>query len=1184
MRLTTVILLASLMQVSAGGLAQTMSFKKDNTTYKELFAQIKDQLGYNVMYLADKFDDSKTIDANFKEASIKEVLDRALRSQNVGYTIKNKTVVLKPGTDEPSFLDKASAILNSVQDLFRAIDAKGKVLDAKGEPLEGATILIKGTNRTAKTNTKGEFMIPNVADDAVLVIRYVGYKTLEISLKGAVMPLEIRLNMETGELEEVKVTYSTGYQEVPKERATGSFEFISGEELNRRTGSDILSRLEGVTTSILFDRRRMSPSEVGIPVNNIIIRGLSTLSDNMKAPLIVVDNFPYDGNFNNINPNDVENITILKDAAASSIWGARAANGVIVITTKKGRLNQKTSVSFNSNISVTAKPDLFSVPRMSSSEVIDVETFLFEKGFYNSKINNVQYPYLTPVQEILLKRRSGVISKTDSAEQLDALRKQDIRNDFERYIYRTAVRQQYALNISGGSDKIAYSLSGGYDKTPGILKGDDYNRITLNSSNSYTPLKNLTLQFGLRYTGAKNKTNSLGNYNSTVFSATTAPLPIYFKLADENGVALSVPYTYRNGYTDTVGAGKLLDWKYRPLDELKYADNVSEDREFILTTDLLYKLTDFLSIQASYQYQFADVKVNKYYDKNTYLVRDLVNSYTNLKSTVPNQRNPVPYGGILDQQMNGRLAHIGRVQLNFNPSWGTKHQLNGLLGAEIRENIKTTNSKSSFGYDKDKLSSVFVDHINSYPLYGNKGSVPVPRRGNNFSKSNDHFISFYGNAAYTYNNRYTISASARRDAANQFGVDINDQWKPFWSAGFSWNISDEYFFKLKAVPYLRLRGNYGYQGNVNNTLSPNAIISYINASASSNNLPYASISTPANPGLSWESIKQLNVAIDFRLAGNWLTGSVDVYQKKSDKLILLSPVDYTMGIANVSKNSANMKGSGVDIELNSLNINKKIQWRTEYRFSHVANRVTDFISTPGFIQTAGDLVLSNGILIEPKINRPPFSIFSYAFGGLDPLTGNPQGYLGKQLSADYLSIADQRSDTAQIVYNGSAIPTVFGSLNNTINYKGISLMVNVGYSFNYYFRKNTVSYNALYANGIANADFSKRWKVPGDEKFTTVPSMIYPTGGAFRDAFYANSSVNVLKGDHIRLKYIQLSYDLNKNIIKHLPFKRVKVYFNTDNIGILWRDNKEGLDPDFNVGNEAYKVPRTFVFGTNINL
>lgn len=1174
MRMIIIIMTTCLMQVSAASFAQKINLVRKNISLATMLDQISKQSGYQVLYSSEKIDINKRMDVDFRNTDLKEVLETCLIKQGFSYAIEDNVIMIKK--KEPSFLDHLIA-------KFIDVDAKGKVLDAKGEPLEGATVLIKGTNRTIKTNAKGEFLISKIPEDAVLVIRYVGYKTLEIPLKGVVLPLEIRLDVETGELEEVKVSYSTGYQVVPKERATGSFEFISGEELNRRTGSDILSRLEGVTTSVMFDRRGTSPNDTRMALSNVNIRGLSTLSAGMKSPLVVVDNFPYEGDVNNINPNDVENISILKDAAAASIWGARAANGVIVITTKKGRFNQPVKFSFNTNLNVVEKPDLFHFPVMSSSDFIDVETFLFDKGFYNAVINNVQRPALSQVTEILLARRSKQISSADSAAQIDALRKQDVRHDFEKYIYQTAVNQQYALNINGGSDKISYTLSAGLDKNPSILKRDRFKRITLNSDNTYAVLKNLELRIGLRYSSSEAQRNSTGNYGASNYNfRSNQRMPLYTRLADDNGNYLNYAKAYREVFTDTVGGGNLLSWKYSPLQELDLVDDKTKLQEFVINTVLAYKITRYLNLEANYQYLYSNSAraINK--TVASYSTRDLINQFTNLKSTVANIRNPIPIGGILDDTENKTMAHQGRLQLNLNRNFNEAHQINGLFGAEIRETIRRGDGIRNFGYNDDKLSTIPVDYVTRFPRYGNLSAAQIPVGLSRFSKNTDHFVSLFANAAYTYANRYTLSGSARRDAANQFGVKVNDQWKPFWSAGLSWNITQEPFFKVRGISYLRVRATYGYQGNVNNTLSPYTILSFVAASSLTNGLPYSSISSPASPGLSWETIKQKNAALEFGLLDSRITGSIDVYHKKSDNLILAGPVDATTGVARVARNSAGMSGKGVDFSLNTINLNRGLRWSSEFNFSQVSNKVTKVLGN-GLLPGAEDMVSGEGAVIDPRVGITPYAIFSYKWAGLDPVTGDPRGYLGKVPSKDYVALSIQRSDTASIIYHGSAIPKVFGTFNNAFNYKGISLLVSISYQLGYYFRKNALSYAMLYNGATTHPDFAKRWKQPGDENTTTIPSQIYPVSNPNRDVFYSYTEVNILKGDNIRLEFVRLGYDLNKSIASKLLLNNAQLFVSVNNLGLLWAANKDKIDPKYDYGNSRYPNPKAVAFGLKLD-
>jgi len=364
--------------------------------------------------------------------------------ENIVQWISGKPISLHIKNDQSDTLAVPALINGYLTDAFN------------NTPIQGALIEAEKSHTRAITNNKGQFTLSVTAPKETIIISHIGYngyRGLLSAVLGRKEEIALKLSPVTGNLAGA-VVY-TGYQSLPKERATGSFEKIDNNLLNLRVSTDITSRLENVS-SVYFDRRNNG--------QNINIHGLSTIYANTK-PLVVLDNFPYEGDLTNINPNDVEDITILKDAAAASIWGVRAGNGVIVINTKKGRYNKKPVLEFNSNITVSKKPDVFYAKTLSASDYADVETMLFNNGFYNASINNTtNRPVLSPVVEILAKKRAGTLSADEATARIDALRKYDVRNDYAKYLYCPVLKQQYSLTYSGGSDKYSYSISGGYDK------------------------------------------------------------------------------------------------------------------------------------------------------------------------------------------------------------------------------------------------------------------------------------------------------------------------------------------------------------------------------------------------------------------------------------------------------------------------------------------------------------------------------------------------------------------------------------------------------------------------------------------------------------------------------------------------------------------------------------------------
>ncbi len=1063
------------------------------------------------------------------------------------------------------------------------ITLKGKIINEQMEPVAGATITLKRSVNSQPSSVitqlssdpKGEFILSNVRLTDTLIITAIGYETatetLDFNSRGLTT---IILKRRTSVLDEVVV--NTGYQTFSKRQAPGSYETITPEIISRRSSTDLLSRLEGLS-SLLFDRRKLAAGQTALSAASLSIRGISTLTEAIKAPLVVVDNFSYEGDIMNINPADVENITLLKDAAAAAIWGARAANGVIVITTKKGQYNRPVAIALTMGINKTQQPDLFYYPRMSVSDFLDVEAMLFNKGFFNADINSTTArPALTPFVEMLVKRRAGQLTSADSLAFVNSLKTFDVRNDFEQYIYRPGLNHQYALNVSGSAAKIRYYLSAGYDNNLSNLAGSDYRRSTLRSHTAFVPFKNAELQLGFQFTQSLARNNSIGGIESFSYRANKLIFP-YARLMDDEGAPAVLVKDYRTGYTDTAGGGRLLNWKYRPLEEKNLSDNTTSSQDVVLNLSANYKFSSLLNAEWSYQYERTNAKTKNYHPPQSYYTRDLVNLYTQLSAS--STKYIIPLGGILDLSGYDLFAHAARGQLNFQKKLGTKQSLSALAGTELRQTNTVSSAFRTYGFNNDILTFGNVDYVNTYPRYGNRGNARVPDNLS-FDDRLNRFVSLYAKAEYSFDNRYIAALSARRDASNLFGVSQNNKWKPLWSAGTTWNISGEKFYHSKWLPSLRWRFSYGYTGNANNTISPYTILRYLTAP---NELgePYVNIQSPGDPGLGWETIRMINTGLDFALKNNRLAGSIEYYIKSTTNLILGAEQDPTSGVLNASANSASLRGRGVDINLSATIISSGFKWQVSTLFSYVQTKVTDYRLNDAARAVSG-FVNGKGLGLLPVKNSAPYSLFSFRWAGLDPLTGDPQGYLDGQVSKNYTAILNQRLATADLVYHGPALPPIYGGFMNTVSYKGFSLSANLTFKLGYYFRKSTISYSDLYTRGKTHTDYTLRWQKPGDENITSIPSLVYPAV-ANRDIFFAGTEVNVRRGDHIRLQDARISYDIDRSKWPKLPARSLRLYVYASNLGIVWRENKEGLDPDYDADISFYPPPATIAAGLSLN-
>lgn len=1153
MKLTAILIIFFCAEIGATGhgYGQKVTINRSNANLEDILLEINKQTGYSYSANAEMLQKANriTINANHEELLI--VLEKCFKNQPLAYLVKDNIIIVKEKT-----------ITSDFDGEFKyPIDVKGRIVDEHGLPVI-ATITAKGTDKVTGTNMNGEFELKGVDDNATLHISGVNIESFDIQLKGRTeLRLSARIKITQGE--EVVVA-NTGYQSVKPNEINGSVVVVSNEMLNEQTGTNILDRLDGITSGLLFNIGKNNPNPQSS--TNIIIRGHSTINGPLD-PLIVLDNFPYEGNINNINPNDVESITILKDAAATSIWGARGGNGVIVITTKKGRFNKKLRVELNSNIIIKQSPDLFYYPDMSSSDYIDVEEYLFNKGYFNSTITNTTTrPGLAPASEIFLKRRNGLISPADSAAQINDLKATDIRDQFNKYLYQNAVTQQYALNLRGGSGNIAWFISGSYDKAISSLQSEN-DKINLRIGNTYRPVKNLQIDLGIYYTNRKLENSTIPSYNAILVGGRRVP---YLRLADDNGNALSVARYYREGYTDTAGTGKLLNWKYYPLEDYKHDKTNSRQEDITANFGLNYQVLKGLSISILYQYQKQKGVEEDLSDMESFYARDIINRFSQLNRATGIVNYIVPKGAVLNLSNDYINSQALRGQMNFENSWnGKRHFFSAIAGGEIRQLETGGNDVTYYGYRDEPLVFANIDFITKYPLFNRTTTSNVPGAPKIDPTVLNRFVSLYANASYAYKERYTVTMSARKDGSNIFGATTNDKWNPLWSFGFGYEISKEKFYHSGWLPYLKVRYTLGYSGNVDLNKIPLPVGTY--STTTLTNIPYLRITQLNDPSLRWEKVKQANLGIDFSTAKGILSGTIEYYQKWGMDLYGPSFFNYTAGSGGdqIDKNVANMVGRGLDITLTSKNIDRAFKWLTTLLFNYRSEKTSKYFDpNPYTVQS----LVGGGNLITPVIGKPLYAIAAYKWGGLNS-SGDPQGYLNGILSTNYDEIAkeaDQKGvEGGNLVYIGSAVPNYFGSLLNTISWKGFSASVNIVYKLGYYFKRPALSYRLLFSSGIGHQEFADRWRLPGDENRTNVPAMVYTNyqlnGQSVFDSrsdFYLNSEVNVLKADNIRVQFINVAYTF-KPTRKKFPVESLQIYCNLANLGIIWRANNEKIDPDY---------------------
>jgi TonB-dependent starch-binding outer membrane protein SusC len=1150
MKLTTILLLVFLINVSARGYSQKITINKNRASLEDVLVEINRQIGYSYSANNNALQKVKRIDVHFINAELKEVLTFCLKGHALTYSIQNNIIIIK------------SISLSSSQDteergvLLPPIDVKGRIVNENGEGVI-ATVAVKKSNNATGSNSDGYFILTGVDNDAILVITGISINTLEINVQGRSDLSIINVKKKVVETDDVLVT---GYQKIATHKTNGSTELIKKELLNHQTGSSIIARLDGVSVVQFNVNKKNSDGVTSNPYN---IRNLSTING-PTDPLIVLDNFPFEGDINNINPNDIESITILKDADATSIYGARGGNGVIVISTKKSAYGQRLKIDFNVNSIIREVPDLYYLPQMSSAEYVDLEEYMFNRGFSfpNSSSGGIFDNYYSPITravEVFMKRRNGLISAVDSADRIDALKGIDSRDDYRKYFYRNALVHQYALTLRGGSENIAWLISGAYDRDISNL-GTRADKINLRFDNKYKPTKNMEVSFGVYYTNSLSKSGK-----SDPMSTSSRKVP-YLQFADEYGRPLAMG-GYRNDYTDTAGAGRLLNWKYYPLEDYKHDKTTSKQEQIVANISASYKFWKGFDFSVNYQYQQQWGNSERYADVESYRARNMINSFARLSGTSSPDTFRVPVGGILETSNGSVTSQSFRSQLNFSRTWND-HSINTISGFEIRNIISGPYQTTTlYGYNKDPLHQGTVNFDVPYTHYITGQPIYIPGQPIISNTYNNRFVSLYGNLAYIFKQRYSFSASARKDASNVFGLNTNDKWNPLWSTGFGWEISKEKFYSIQGMPFLKLKITWGYSGNVD--LSKTAItVLYNSVFTTPAGVSYADVSRK-NPDLRWEKSRQMNIGVDFKTRNSIISGTIEYYQKKGSDLYGETVYDYTTygRTRTIPANVANMLGNGMDINIQTKNINKTFKWSTTFLCYYSTIRTTKYLAVSAL---RGGELINDGSTITPVVGKPLYAIAAYRWGGLDA-TGNPRGYLYDTLTREYQVLLSERDKnglgSSAVVYIGSASPSYFGSLINSFSWKGFSANFNIGFKLGYYFRKSYFSESLWLTEGIGHGDYSKRWQKPGDELYTNVPVFLDPksTGGVdiyARDNFYRQAEVLIAKADNIRLRYVNLAYMFTPKI-KNYVFENIQVYLNLANLGIIWKATHEEIDPDY---------------------
>jgi TonB-dependent starch-binding outer membrane protein SusC len=975
----------------------------------------------------------------------------------------------------------------------------GMVTDDKGVPIANASVLVSGTNIGTTTNNEGAFSISVPPGGRVLVISAIDMTPVEIIIGNRTI---INTSLKTTEksLQEVVVV---GYGTQKKATITGAVNKIGGDVIENRPFTSIDKALQGNVPGL------QSVAASGQPgaAQAIRIRGIGSITASSE-PLWVMDGIPLNTGdlsrlsttanpLSSLNPNDIESITVLKDASAASIYGSRAANGVILVTTKKGRAG-KTKFRFDAEI--------------GQSDI----------AYQNDKyrpLNASEYFNLT--REGLLNAGLATPANVDATMASSFGFNNGVDFNWIDAVTQKGQQGQYNLSASGGNDKTQFFLSGGYFKQEGLTTQSDFKRYSANASITNKATEKLSFSINLN-AGHVDQDAPLngGAFGNPVLSSFFL-LPSRAARKSDGSLNITAPDFGPGALHNTIATNEL---DKRHLNQTSIRGSITAD----------YKILSNLKFTSRYGIDMNILEEDQY-------------------------NNPFHGDGL---NVNGRA--FSRYTRYFNYVWTNF--------ADYKQNISKDGAfyaDLKVGYEAQLSKGYFIDaQTQGFPptsalTVSAVGATPI---AGSQTATDYAFNSAFSVANINYQDKYVISGSFRRDGSSRFGA--NNQFGNFWSIGGTWNADREKFIEnISFLSQLKLRASYGVNGNAGiGNYDARALYGY---GANYNQQPGSTLTNPGNADLTWELNKPLNFGLDLGFLKNRVSLSVDYYIRKTTELLLNEPVSLTSGFRTVTRNIGSMENKGVEININAIPVQgKDFKWDVAFNFASNKNKVTSLVNNADIV--AGSFVRRVGYDFQ--------TFFVRQYAGVDAANGDPLWYVD-----DTKGATTNNWNTAQRTVNyGSGTPKYFGSLTNTLSFKGITLEAQLYYNFGNYIRDTWGGFYLGSGNGGAFNKVARqleRWQKPGD--ITNIPKYVY-NGNKLAQNF---STFFLNKGDFIRLRNIQLGYEFDKSLLSKLHLGSCFFYVRGTNIFTWVKDDLLPFDPEQGVGSETNLqvfIPKTITVGLNL--
>jgi len=1078
---------------------------------------------------------------------------------------------------------------------------RGTVLDAvTKEPLIGVTLRVDGNETLGTlTNGNGKFEL-QVPSKSKIIISYVGYNNYVISTTSKNINQTILLEEKTQTIEEVVVT---GYQKIDRKMFTGSASRVKADDAKIDGATDVSRMLQGKAAGVQVSN---SSGTFGA-APKIRIRGASSIYGN-QTPLWVVDGVVLEdvvevsaddlssGNaatlissaVAGLNADDIENFQILKDASATALYGARAMNGVIVITTKRGKAGV-TKVNYTGEFTARLKPSYETYNIMNSQDQMSVDLELQEKGYLNhaetsrAKNGGVFFKMYDLINTYNPKTHEYALQNTPEARAA-YLQQAEMRNtDWFDVLFRNTLQQNHSVGITSGTEKSKNYSSFSYYNDPGWTATDKVTRITANTNSAI----NLTSKLILGLTANASVRNQ--NAPGTLDRSANVVEGSFNRDFDIN------PFSYALNSSRTLDANTLYRMNFAEFNMLQEMKNNYIELDMMDTkfqVDLSYKPFKQLELNALGAFRYVKNTQEHIINENS----NMAMAYRAAQDATIRDRNNflyrdpdnvdalpevvMPQGGFYNTVDNKMLNYYFRTTANFNQIFAENHSVNALIGQEVKYTDRKNRFNNGVGYQYANGGVPYVDYRMMRQM------IEGGDQYYGMSEMFDRFVAFFATSSYSYKGIYVLNLTGRMDGSNRLGRSLDARWLPTWNVSGAWNVAGETFMlNQKTISTLSIRSTYGLVATMGPASNALAIlrndITYRPFTAEKENRIY--IESLENSQLTWEKQHEFNVGIDIGILKNSYSLSVDAYKRNGFDLIGQVRTSGIGGELTKFANYANMASQGIEFSLNSKLVKRRaFSWTTNLTFSYNTNKITKLKSQPRII----DMVSPGGAARE---GYPVRGLFSVQFEGLNS-EGLPTftNEYGDKTTSD---IFFQERDSIQYLkYEGSIDPKYIGGFESSFNYKNLKLDFYFTYQFGNVIRLNPVFKSTYTDLDAMPNEFNNRWTLPGDENTTNIPvipsarqNSDYPNLAVGYNA-YNFSDVRVAKGDFIRLKDISLSYEF-KELSKVLQVSGLQLKFVASNVILLYADKKlGGQDPEFfKSGGVAMPMPRQFTVSIRVS-